>query len=362
MYEKLDKIRQKIDDVIDRLFSFFNSYVINLLMIFILSGGCGLAFFYLSKSVLISILSFIVSVLLLYSTNYNEINDGFILDNLPDKTKPETQTLFGYIRAIILIPLFYITFFAIMFSFEKFHGLGFIFFSVVVTIVFIIPILIAIFKFIVFLTKPPIDIQEISLKLMLAIVKSENNEVSEIKLKQLKKVIKKTLKEDETVDFVFYLNLPDSEFNIDTLCKQINEIKTERKVKLLYQLFSVATSDKVLTENENKLLDEISRNLRIPKKTYNAVKTMFAGKYHHPEDEHHYTIFFKPDNTYAYNILGISKDASETEIKHAYRTLAKQCHPDKFATLGEQMFSQANEQFSRIENAYELIKKERRMK
>ncbi|OQX86137.1 molecular chaperone DnaJ [candidate division KSB1 bacterium 4484_87] len=52
-----------------------------------------------------------------------------------------------------------------------------------------------------------------------------------------------------------------------------------------------------------------------------------------------------------YDVLGISRDANETEIKKAYRKLALQYHPDK--NPGDK---EAEEKFKEISEAYEVLK------
>lgn len=54
----------------------------------------------------------------------------------------------------------------------------------------------------------------------------------------------------------------------------------------------------------------------------------------------------------AYEILGISRDADEQEIKQAYYRLAKQHHPDKNPDNSEE----ATERFKEIQSAYEVLK------
>lgn len=54
-----------------------------------------------------------------------------------------------------------------------------------------------------------------------------------------------------------------------------------------------------------------------------------------------------------YNVLGISPTAAETEIKSAYRRLAKQWHPDRCKE------SDARKQFETIQNAYEVLNTKR---
>jgi DnaJ like chaperone protein len=63
----------------------------------------------------------------------------------------------------------------------------------------------------------------------------------------------------------------------------------------------------------------------------------------------------------AYKALGVSKDASNQEIKRAYRKLMSQYHPDKLMGQGvpEDMIAVATEQAKEIQVAYDLIKKHR---
>ena len=55
----------------------------------------------------------------------------------------------------------------------------------------------------------------------------------------------------------------------------------------------------------------------------------------------------------AYQILGVRPNASETEIKKAYRKLALQYHPDRQQT--PQAREEAHHVFTKISNAYEVL-------
>nr|WP_298376726.1 co-chaperone DjlA [uncultured Halomonas sp.] len=63
----------------------------------------------------------------------------------------------------------------------------------------------------------------------------------------------------------------------------------------------------------------------------------------------------------AYRVLGVEEDASDAELKRAYRRLMSQNHPDKLAGKGlpESMREMAGERTREIGNAYDLIKKTR---
>ena len=61
----------------------------------------------------------------------------------------------------------------------------------------------------------------------------------------------------------------------------------------------------------------------------------------------------------AYKILEISENASDDEVKKAYRRMAKKYHPDKVAHLGKEHQEGAEEKFRQVQQAYETIQKER---
>lgn len=57
-----------------------------------------------------------------------------------------------------------------------------------------------------------------------------------------------------------------------------------------------------------------------------------------------------------YQVLGVSSDASEEEIKKAYRALSRKYHPD--ANVNNPNKAQAEERFKQIQEAYQQIMKE----
>ena len=63
-----------------------------------------------------------------------------------------------------------------------------------------------------------------------------------------------------------------------------------------------------------------------------------------------------------YRILGITEQATDEEVKKAYRKMAISFHPDKVAQMGEEYQKGAKEKFQRIQDAYEAIKKRRGFK
>ena len=63
----------------------------------------------------------------------------------------------------------------------------------------------------------------------------------------------------------------------------------------------------------------------------------------------------------AYKILGVDENATDEEVKKAFREMAKKNHPDRVGSLGEDVRKAAEKKFQEINAAYEQIKKQRGM-
>ena len=63
-----------------------------------------------------------------------------------------------------------------------------------------------------------------------------------------------------------------------------------------------------------------------------------------------------------YAVLGIDSNATDDEVKKAYRRLAMKYHPDRVENLGEEVRRNAEEQFKKINEAYETIRIARGLK
>jgi DnaJ like chaperone protein len=113
----------------------------------------------------------------------------------------------------------------------------------------------------------------------------------------------------------------------------------------MHLLFGIALADKDFSKDERDCLQQIAIGLGVSQKDFSSVLAMFVK-----------------DNSSAYKILEVDKNASDDEIKKAYKKLAIRNHPDKVAHLGEDIRKEAEEKFKKVNEAFEQIKKERGIK
>ena len=56
-----------------------------------------------------------------------------------------------------------------------------------------------------------------------------------------------------------------------------------------------------------------------------------------------------------FRVLGVKSNASDDEIKKAYRRLANKFHPDKLHGLSEEELQHAANQLQRVKTAYDVL-------
>ena len=117
------------------------------------------------------------------------------------------------------------------------------------------------------------------------------------------------------------------------------------RVQLLHYLFGIAKADNDVSKSEINVIGQIASMLGVSKQDFESVKNMF---YRNVDSD--------------YKVLGVEPDASDEEVKKAYRKMAIKFHPDKVSQMGEEYQKGAKEKFQKIQEAYEEIKKRRGMK
>lgn len=126
---------------------------------------------------------------------------------------------------------------------------------------------------------------------------------------------------------------------IRQVCLQIRQMMDHAsRLQLIHFLFGIAKSDNHVDESEVKAIALIASYLGVSVRDFESIKAMF----------------YKSSDM-AYKILEIEETATKSEIKAAYRKMAKKYHPDKVLHLGKEHQKGAEEKFRKVQEAYEQL-------
>jgi len=149
--------------------------------------------------------------------------------------------------------------------------------------------------------------------------------------RQLLQIFKKILEQD---------------YELDEVCYQIkSKMDKPSRLQLIHVLFGLSQSDGDVHPEEVRVIHNISRLLGISDLEYQSIESMF-----------------KEDLDSAYKVLGVYSNATDLEIKKAYRKMANKFHPDKIEHLGKEYKEIAQDKFKSVSDAYHKIKKNRTIK
>ena len=135
---------------------------------------------------------------------------------------------------------------------------------------------------------------------------------------------------------------------------------------LLEILIFSALADGKLDGNEERVLLNLSEQIGFSQQDYQRLVQMVLGQQHFHQtgsgSAHYQQQTREEALKEAYAVLGISNDATDNEVKKAYRRQMNQHHPDKLVSRGmpEEMVKLATEKTQEIKIAYELIVSERK--
>lgn len=130
-------------------------------------------------------------------------------------------------------------------------------------------------------------------------------------------------------------------------CLQISaNMEYSQRLQLVSFLIMIAKADGVVVNEEVMALRNVAANLGIAADDLESMFNMNAGS---------------NNLEAAYKVLGITPAASNDEVKTAYRKMALKHHPDRVATLGEDVRKAAEKKFQEINEAKETIFKARGM-
>jgi DnaJ like chaperone protein len=133
---------------------------------------------------------------------------------------------------------------------------------------------------------------------------------------------------------------------VKQICDQIKYyMEHPMRLQLIHFLYGIAKADGNVDKSEAELVDRIAHYIGLSQADRDSIKAMFYAS-----------------TDKSYTILEITKEASDDEVKKAFRKMAMKYHPDKVRDLGESHQKAAQDKFIEVQKAYEHICKERGMK
>ncbi len=191
---------------------------------------------------------------------------------------------------------------------------------------------------------------EISLLILSSVVIKADGKVLNSELDYVKKFFTNTFgakKSNEYFRMFNSLNKEDLNSKIRQVCLQLNtHVNHASRLEIIHFLFGVSAADNEIHAEEVVQIKRIATYINVNPYDFESIKSMFLkGGANNSEKW--------------YTILEITKDATDKEVKKAYRKMAIKYHPDKLQGVSEDIKRLAEDKFLKVKEAYEQIMKTR---
>lgn len=134
---------------------------------------------------------------------------------------------------------------------------------------------------------------------------------------------------------------------ISIIKDQINPTKLYAIIQFLY---AISASDGKITNEENEYIFNVGFQLGFSPERLEAIKNQFVKAKSKSKKYDQKTID-------CLSVLGLNAGATNQEVKTAYRSLAKEFHPDKLVGMSDGIKNLAKEKFQMIQDSYEYLNK-----
>lgn len=218
------------------------------------------------------------------------------------------------------------------------------------------------------------DFTEHELVLAAYVAKADNNRLLRSEMEYVRQFLAKTMSSEQLSSAMLrFRDILNSDIDIQSVCADLRQHATiYEKLVILQFLFGFSQADGSMRQEELNAIQYISDLCGISRSNFEAVKSMFVGSYYGGYQQTYGDYTYGGNSSYSsrtsqatlendYKILEVSPDATDDEVKKAYRAAAKKHHPDKVSHLGEDVRKAAEVKFAQVNEAYERIKKSRGM-
>ena len=187
----------------------------------------------------------------------------------------------------------------------------------------------------------------VSLLILIAAVMKADQRVMKSELTFVKSHLNRFFGDDEAANMIVMLrDILKQDIPISDVTRQIHSrMDYASRLQLMHLIYGIALSDGTVTTSEIIQLQQIGLDLGISQADMNSLKGMFMQS-----------------SEWAYEVLEVTREMNNEDIKKKYRQMALKNHPDKVAYLGEEVRKQAEVKFQKIHEAWDSIKKERGIK
>ncbi|MGX8712492.1 MAG: TerB family tellurite resistance protein [bacterium] len=197
----------------------------------------------------------------------------------------------------------------------------------------------------------------VALMVLIAAVMKADGQVKRSELDYVKRFLLQNYGEEHGKQMLKVLQrMVQQDIPIDQICVQI-KVNTDYNTRyhMVDFLFGLGGADGLFDQTEINMLRLIAQYLGISQGDYTSIHERHVGGRYSSNQ----TFTQSHNQKDPYKVLGITKDATDEEVKKAYRRMAMKYHPDRVAGMSEEIQRNAAEQMKEINQAYEQINKMR---
>ncbi|HEX7029446.1 MAG TPA: co-chaperone DjlA [Gammaproteobacteria bacterium] len=209
---------------------------------------------------------------------------------------------------------------------------------------------------------------ETTFSVMGQVAKSDGR-VSEIEIRMARAVMNHLRLSPERMEAAMHLfnDGKRADFPLDETMQRF--LRACRHRRDLHRIFieiqlQAALADGAISDAERHVLERVASHLGVPAWELRQLEALILAAQRRHQAGGQAAGPARPNLDDAYAVLGVTRDASDAEVKKAYRRLMSQHHPDKLAAKGlpEDMREVAAEKTREILAAYEQVREARGMR